>query len=76
MTAAKVASRIAQCVTLFAFTYAGKTGDVDPFNKDLFTLTYDGDSMDVYSIDEVMKTPFFNGKSLSEIADKIKITEW
>lgn len=76
MNAQKIKDRIAECCTLFAFTYNGKDGDVDPFNKNLFTLTYNGESTDVFSLDAVMSTPYFDGKSLNDIAGEITITEW
>ena len=67
--------------TLFGFIYDGKDGNVDPYyipetNSDEFLLYYNGTEQTVTSIDEVMNTPFINGKSLNEIADKIEITEW
>jgi hypothetical protein len=39
-------------------------------------LYFDGNELTVHSIDEVMDTAFFDGKSLSEITNDIIITDW
>lgn len=80
MTAKKIADRIAEMCTLFGFEYNGKDGNVDPYylpsDGDSFLLFFDGEEQTVHSIDEVMNTPFIGGKSLNELYDQIKITEW
>lgn len=81
MTSDAIKNRISQMCTLFGFIYDGKDGNVDPYyipetKSDEFLLYYNGTEQTVTSIDEVMNTPFINGKSLNEIADKIEITEW
>ena len=76
MTAEKIKARIAEHCTLFGFEYKGKIGDVDPYSDDSYDLTYDGETINVHSIDEVMNTPYFDGKCLNEIYNEIEITEW
>lgn len=81
MTATKIKDRIAECATLFAFEYAGHDGNVDPYyipesKKHEYLLFYNGTEKIVNDIDSVMNTPFIDGKSLNELADKITITEW
>ncbi len=81
MTAEKIKNRIAEMCTLFGFEYNGKVGNVDPcYNPDTkrneFLLFFDGNEQEVYTIDEVMQTPLFDGKSLEEIANDIDIIEW
>lgn len=81
MTADKIKKRIADCVTMFGFDYKGKNGGVDPYyipetDSFEFYLFYDEYEKNVYSIDEVMSTPFIDGKTLSDLSDKITITEW
>lgn len=71
-----IKERIAECCTLFGFEYHGIQCDIDPFNAELFELHCNGEQMTVHSIDEVMETPFFCGKSLSEIVDEIDIFAW
>ena len=65
-------------VSLFEFEYNGKDGNIDHYYEKgeghSFLLWFDGDEKTVYTLDDVMNDPFFDGKSLSEIANKIKVT--
>ena len=81
MNAEKIRSRISDCVTLFGFDYEGKSGGVDPYylpqtDSFEFLLFYGEDDITVCDIDDVMNTPFINGKTLSELSDKITIIDW
>lgn len=81
MNADKIKARISEMCTLFAFEYDGKDGNVDPYylpetKQNEFLLFFNGDEQIVYDIEDVMNTPFIDGKTLSEVADKIEITEW
>lgn len=81
MTAEKIKQRIGEMVTLFGFVYNGKDGKVDPYyipdkKTDAFLLYYDGEEQTVYNLDDVMNTPFIEGKTLNDVADQIEITEW
>ncbi|MEG0897330.1 MAG: hypothetical protein RR867_09440 [Ruthenibacterium sp.] len=80
MTAQKIQTRIAEICTLFGFEYNGKVGNIDPYylseGQFEFLLFFDGEEKTVTSIDAVMNEPFFDGKSLNDIAEDITITEW
>ncbi len=80
MTANKIRNRIAECCTLFGFIYNQAECHVDPYYKGSNSYEYllfcNGDEMTVHSLDEVMNTPFFNGRCLNDIADAIEITDW
>ena len=81
MNATAIKNRINQCATLFGFVFNGKDGNVDPYyipetNSIEFLLYFDGDEQTVYDIEDVMNTPFIEGKTLAEVADQIRITEW
>lgn len=81
MTSEKIKLRIEECATLFSFRYYGKDGNIDPYyipeSKSYeYLLYFDGSEMTVHSLDDVMTTPFFAGKSLSEIAEEIEIDEY
>ena len=77
MTALEIRNRILECVTLFGF----RDGNVDPYyipenQRNEYLLCYNGPEQTVYDIDAVMDTPFIAGQTLSELADKITITEY
>lgn len=74
--AEKIRDRIDELCTLFGFVYQGRDGHVDPFNHAKYQMLFDGVEWEAHSIDEVMTLPFFDGRSLAEIADEIEITEW
>jgi hypothetical protein len=68
MTADKIKNRINELASHFLFEYKGKECGVDPINHSNFD--------NAHSIDEVMETPFFEGKALNEICNEIDIVEW
>lgn len=81
MTADNIRMRIKDCVTLFEFEYNGKRGGVDPYylpetESYEYLLFYGDDDITVFSIDDVMNTPFIDGKSLWNLSDKLSITDW
>lgn len=76
MIAEQIKNRIDECCSLFAFRYHEKEGHVDPYSSEEFLLWYQGAEMTVNSIDEVMNTPFFDGRTLADISEEITITEW
>ena len=75
-----IKNTIIKNVTLFGFLYKRKEGNVDPSytpqEGDSYLLFYDGHEKIVHSLDEVMNTPFFDGKTLTEIADEVTVTDW
>lgn len=73
MRAAEIKDYLESLVSHITFTYNDKSCGIDPFRKDNFEMWYGDDTITAKSIDDVMNTPFFNGKSLNEIADKIEL---
>ena len=49
---------------------------IDPLSTDSFDMWYGDDFFNVKSVGEVMSYPLFDGKSLGDITDNIKIIEW
>lgn len=61
---------------LFEFEYNGKDGNIDTYyipekNRCEYLLYFDGNEVTVDSLDDVMKTPFVEGKTLSDISEEI-----
>lgn len=81
MTTKTLKTRIEECAVLVGFEYKGKRYSIDPcFDPDTKKTEYylysDDDTKVLHSIDDVMKGKYFEGNSLSEISDKIKIVEF
>jgi hypothetical protein len=76
MKAKQIEERLAEMASHFTFDYNGKTCGVDPLSRTRYEMWYGDTDMTASSLDEVMTTPFFNGKSLTDIADEIKIDEY
>lgn len=74
MTALEIKQYIEQMISHITFTYNGKNCGVDPilYNK-RYDMWYGEDVFTAKSVDEVMNKPFFNGKSLSDIAEIIEL---
>ncbi len=72
-TATEIHNRLLEFATAFTFDYKNKHGGVDPFNDTEFDMWYGDTLITVCSIDEVMNTPIFDGKSLTDIVDEIDI---
>lgn len=79
MKITEIVNQILACQHLVEFEYDGYYGNAEAFhNADGYHITmyYEGNS-DINEIlvltpQELMHTPFFNGKSLVEIADRIE----
>jgi len=76
-----IKNRIGECATLLGFQCGGIDGYIDPFyipetDSHEYVLFFAGASKTVYKLDDVMNTPFINGKTLNEAANEIEITEW
>ena len=67
---------VASCASMLYFQYKGKEGQVDPYSPTEFLLWYDGNETTVHSVDDVMNTPFWDGKSLADIADDVTGITW
>lgn len=79
MTANEIKTFITHGHTLLGFEYGGKDGNIDPYfseeNGRSFLLYFDGNEQTVYSVEEVMTTPFINGKCLNDVAKELVITD-
>lgn len=71
MTAVQIKNRINELCSVVTFDYNGKSCGIDPLSNDNFDMWYGDKAKTVVSIDDVMNDKFFDGKSLTEIADKI-----
>lgn len=58
------------------FEYNGLLCGVDPLSNNAFNMWCGEDSMTANSIDEVMTTKFFDGKSLNDISDDMTDLEY
>ena len=76
MMADKIKNRISECCSHFTFDYNGKECGVDPFSDNKFDMWCGDEVVTVGSIDKVMNDKFYDGMSLTEIADKIDIVDW
>ncbi len=76
MKSDKIKSRISEIASHFTFEYRGKKAGVDPFSKNDFDMWFGDNDKKATSIEEVMNDKFFDGKSLTEIAEEIKIIDW
>ena len=59
--------------THIAFDYAGEHCGVDPLAADRFDAWCGDEDGEFESVDELVESPFFKGKTLKEICDKIEI---
>lgn len=73
MTADEIRSRINEMCSHFTFEYNGKDCGVDPLSRTRFDMWYGDIQYTAKNIDEVMNTSIFEGKSLSEIPNDIKV---
>lgn len=71
MTAVQIKNRINELCSVVTFDYNGKSCGIDPLSNDNFDMWYGDKAKTAVSIDDVMNDRFFDGKSLTEIADKI-----
>lgn len=76
MTIAEVKNYLAGLTSHIMFEYNGKSCGVDPLSLNKFDMWYGSEGTSVSSINEVMTTKFFDGKSLEEIWDDITELEY
>ena len=72
MTSKELRDRINSMCSHVLFDYHGKECGVDPFNEKHFDMWCGKDYMEAHSIDEVMNSPFFEGKTLEDIIDQLE----
>lgn len=76
MNLTEIKNRIDSLASFFGFDYNGKACGIDPISHTHFDMWYGNKDHLAKSIDEVMNVSLFDGKSLSEIYEKIEITDW
>ena len=74
MTAAQLRAVFEDHDDDYCFYYEDKQGSVCIFSDAFIGLSYGGETLQVKTLDEVMTTPFINGKSLSDLAEEIILT--
>ncbi len=72
----RIKARLSEFCGLMVLRYRGLEFDIDPFNPALFHVSCGGYEWDAHSIEEVMDTPFMNGKRLRDIAEEVEIVDW
>lgn len=81
MTLKEALEGIKKCIYQLEFEYDGRTGDIDPcYNPEKsrveYLLYFDGYEVKVYNMDDVVNTPFIDGKSFTEAFDSLKDLDW
>lgn len=72
MSIKDIRKRIESLCSHVTFDFGGKACGIDPLASDQFDMWCGEDTMTAKSIEEVMTVPFFDGRSLEEIADRIE----
>lgn len=76
MNAAQLKNSISQCISDFTFVYNGKKCGIEvevSKSKPIFTMWFGDRWIDLFDVEDVMKTPLFDGKSLSDICTEVTI---
>lgn len=73
MTALEIKNYLADLVSHLTFNFNNKDCGIDPLAKDNYEMWCGDNIMTAKSIDEVMNTLFFDGKSLNDIANMIEL---
>lgn len=54
------------------FTHQGKNCGIDPFNLNEFDVWYGEEAVVLTGVEQVFNTPFFDGKTLTEIFEEVE----
>lgn len=73
ITYEEVVERLRTVITCFEFTYNGIPCGVDPFSKTDYDVWYGDKLVKMNSIDEVINSKFFDGKTIKDIFPYIDI---
>lgn len=73
MSLNEIKDYISSLCSHLTFDFHGKSCGIDPISPDHFDMWYGDNAITVTSIDDVMKQPFFDGKSLQDIVDEIEV---
>ncbi len=76
MTSSMIKKRLDGLIGCVTFEYKGHPCGVDPLAHDDFNMWYGNLAFKARSIDEVMTTKLFDGKSLTDIANDITDLEY
>lgn len=71
MTIGKLKDYIAKLTSHVLFDYNGFSCGIDPLSRSKFVMWYGDNDFTAESVDEVLTTKFFDGKSLIDIWDDI-----
>ncbi len=71
MTITDVKNYLAKLTSHVMFDYNGYSCGVDPLSRNKFVMWYGDNEKTVNSIEEVMNSEFFDGKSLTDIWNDI-----
>ena len=71
MKAAELQSRIESLFSHILFRYQGRDCGIDPTSRTSIDVWYGEETRNFTSVEEVMRTPFFDGKALQDICDGI-----
>lgn len=71
MNAKDLRKMIDSLVSDIEFEYKGIHGSICPISRNNIGLAYGGVTKDCKSVDEVMESNIFDGKSLNEIASEL-----
>lgn len=78
MSAEELRYKIGENVEDVRFIYNEKIGSVFPIVNNsvpIFVVCFDDKAKEYLSLDEAMSDEFFDGKSLAEIAENVKVLE-
>ena len=75
MTSKELEKELSLGYTDYDFLYKGQRGAICPFNKEsgfYAEIVYDGQTFEFDSLEDLMHTPFLNGKTLAEAAEELE----
>ena len=71
MKEAELQSRIESLFSHILFRYQGRDCGIDPISRTDIDVWYGDEARNFTSVEEVMRTPFFDGKTLQDICGEI-----
>lgn len=74
MKAAELQSRIDSLYSHILFRYNGKDCGIDPLNRTSIDVWCGDEFQNFTSVEDVMCTPFFDGKALQDICSEISFS--
>lgn len=74
MNASQLKKEIQSLIKAIVFVYNGKDCGVDPFSANNIDVWYGDKAETMTSIDDVMNSKFFDGKSLAEISSSVSFS--